>query len=645
VRLWLFVFAAACTGQTSASRDTGLDDLALTKLVPGLVLPKTKIVVSGRSFVDVDLGQTRLRLLGSLGGEAVNVLLPARFVSAATLEASYVPPAGTPTGAFSGEATVEVDSTVDGKTHVSAPLSVQINIADTLAPSVSAVGDGLTFVNQPIEITGAGFLLGGDEGDTRARLTGCFQALKSSVCTPLAVTTPPLEIPAKPSRPYERGGVGFPYRPTISGIGPGTFTGQLVLVNHLADGTTPTTAPLDVTFDVQRPAIFSASTTSASLGQYVVISGGGFVGDGDAEVTLLDIKGTFAPDGGGPERPLDLELVTEFVSGPEARYVIDDSDPLGQLVDLRMESGVILGTAKPVVERGRDRVEGTPIPVALRVLHVKQVVWVNFLPSFVSSLRKFGLRAVDHAVRDRVFAVAKRDYDGVNIEFRPEIPTDFALFAQVDIAGPDPNGLGLLGYDNSPGKDTDNVRLYDHIGGVNATTQEDGYPGFGGVFTEGFFGFSSSPLGAMPIHDETSRFDEIFDPFRPDRGGVEVTATELSKLLPPVLSSGAGCPAAKGERGQQIACAIFVLGSLVGNTMTHEVGHSLGLANPYGDGFHDPGDQPNRLMDSGGDRPFAERTELDGQGPAVFCTDAYDYLRMILPLDTPPPDIQRPSCD
>jgi hypothetical protein len=149
----------------------------------------------------------------------------------------------------------------------------------------------------------------------------------------------------------------------------------------------------------------------------------------------------------------------------------------------------------------------------------------------------------------------------------------------------------------------------------------------------------------MPIADSTSRFDAIFDPFRPDRGGLEVTATELATLQPPVLDSGASCPAKKGDRAAQIACAVFVLGNLVGNTMTHEVGHSLGLANPYGDGFHDPGDEDNRLMDSGGARPFIERTELEGAGPAVFCGDEYDYLRMILPLNTPPPAIVRPTCD
>ena len=86
------------------------------------------------------------------------------------------------------------------------------------------------------------------------------------------------------------------------------------------------------------------------------------------------------------------------------------------------------------------------------------------------------------------------------------------------------------------------------------------------------------------------------------------------------------------------------MGNLVGGTLSHEIGHSLGLANPYADGFHDAGDAPNRLMDAGGDRPFLERAELLGQGPGVFCDDEYAYLRQIMPSNSPPDNSPRPSC-
>jgi hypothetical protein len=122
-----------------------------------------------------------------------------------------------------------------------------------------------------------------------------------------------------------------------------------------------------------------------------------------------------------------------------------------------------------------------------------------------------------------------------------------------------------------------------------------------------------------------------------------VTAAELAAANIEV-TDGADCPASR-DRVQEIKCAIWVLGNLIGTTMTHEVGHSLGLANPYGEGFHDPGDLPNRLMEAGGNRPFNERAELKGEGPAVFCDDAFTYLRTILPSSDPPPDVERPPCD
>ncbi len=220
-----------------------------------------------------------------------------------------------------------------------------------------------------------------------------------------------------------------------------------------------------------------------------------------------------------------------------------------------------------------------------------------------------------------------RDYATINIDVRLEQPQDFALYTEVDIGGPDPNGLGLLGYDNTPGKDTENLRLYDRIGGANALTQEDGFPGFGGVFIESLFGYSEHPGElAEPIRSD-ARFDILFDEFRPDRSGKPVLAEDLRDALPEVSAD--DCPAPDAGRSRRIACAVYALGNLVGTTVSHEVGHSLGLADPYGPSFHNSGDQPDRLMDA--DRPFGERAELGDEGPSRFCVDEYEYLRAILP--------------
>jgi hypothetical protein len=263
------------------------------------------------------------------------------------------------------------------------------------------------------------------------------------------------------------------------------------------------------------------------------------------------------------------------------------------------------------------------------------------MPSYIESLSQFGLTAMDAQIRKRVLQVSMRDYLGSNVEFRLDQPTDFAVYAQVDIVGPDPNDLGLLGYDNTPGKDVGNERLFDRIGGVNATTQSDGYPGFGGVFTEQFLGFSAHPgpsVDKLPI--SSPNFDAIFDPLRVEGNGEAVSPSEVANA--PIIDDGSICPS--GDRSTQIGCAVFVLGNLIGSTLTHEVGHSLGLADPKGDLFHDIGDAPNRLMDSGDARPFEERGQLMGQGPSVFCDDEFTYLRSIMPSLVPDPVAHRPTC-
>ena len=305
--------------------------------------------------------------------------------------------------------------------------------------------------------------------------------------------------------------------------------------------------------------------------------------------------------------------------------------------------GDAVGAAERVLHLARSAVRGTVgngLDAAQATTH--GLAW---LATYVEALRLFGLRAVDSFVRDRILDVVRAAYPAINIEFRTAPVDDFALYEDVELHGPDPNGMGLFGYDNSPGKDTGNQRLYDRLGGVNAMTQQDGYAGYGGVFLRSLLGFSKHPgklakgvPGADPV------FDKIFDPFRADQDGEPVTAADLAGDLQP-LTVGSSCPA--GDRRARIQCAIYVLGNLVGGTLSHEIGHSLGLANPElaQANVHLPGERADRLMDGGAGRPFAERAEIGGAGPARFCQGEYLYLRRILPAADGGDDGARPPCD
>ena len=624
---------------TSSSPDPGLEGLALRTVKPGTIVPGTEIVIGGESFVDEQWGATTLHIVGTAGGNAVDVQWPAKFVDFGAMSVSITGSDLDRVGGdveLKGKATIEVVAVSDGNTYSTAPLSVDLFFANKLTPVATGVVDGVHFVNDEIEVDGAGFLLGGNEGTTVARVTGCFQPDTGGNCQPVASQ----DIPMVPLEPLSREKAAFPFRPKIAGIKAGQFVGKVTVVNKQAAQAEIAAAAVTTTYTLVTSQIFAINPPAASLGQYVLVHGGGFVGGEANAVTQIELAGTFNKAGGNPA-PITMYLIPEWVEGTLVRYVLNTDDTLGQALDLRHDTGHFTGSMTPIVSYGATTVRGVGLGVTFDIAPVKQVVFLHFEASYVEELRDFGMRAVDGKVRARILEVCKHAYQGVNIEFRQDPVTDFALYENVELVGVDPNNMGLFGYDNSPGKDNGNLRLYDQLGGVNATTQEDGYPGYGGVFVRSLMGFSKHPgaFGATtPGADDG--FDQIFDPFRSDRGGAPVVANDLVGVTVP--ADGSACPGT--ARADQIGCAVFVMGNLIGGTLAHEIGHSLGLANPYADGFHDAGDAPNRLMDAGGDRPFLERAQLGGQGPGVFCDDEYAYLRMVMPSSVAPPAITRPGC-
>jgi hypothetical protein len=638
-KLWLAPVALAAGCATSTAPDPGLEGLALAKVAPATIIPGTKLAITGDSFVDDQWGATTLHLVGTANGADVDVQWPAKFVDFGSLNVAITGGNLDEVGGdvdFAGSAEIDVVATSDGNTYSSQPLDVKLSFRNHLTPTAMSVMDGVHFINDQIEVDGDGFLLGGDEGTTVARITGCFQPDAGGSCQPVASQ----DIAMQSIDGMSRVKATFPFSPKLAGIKPGQFTGKVQVVNKQTAQTEIAATATSTQFTLVTAQVFSVDPPAASLGQYVFVHGGGFVGGEPNAVTQIELSGTFNKTGGNPA-PVLMDLIPEWVEGKLVRYVVNTDDTLGHALDLYHDTGHFTGTMTPIVSYGSDTVRGVSLNVAFDIAPVKQVVYLHYQSAYVEELRDFGMRAVDNKIRQRILAVCNKAYEGVNIEFRSDPVTDFALYENVELVGVDPNNMGLFGYDNSPGKDNGNLRLYDKLGGVNAVTQEDGYPGYGGVFVRSLMGFSEHPGVFSPVvpgSDEA--FDQTFDPFRSDQGGSPVVANDLADV--PVLTDGTSCPGK--ERKDQIACAVFVMGNLVGGTLAHEIGHSLGLANPFADGFHDSGDAPNRLMDAGGDRPFLERAELQGQGPGVFCDDEYDYLRQVLPSSTPPPAVQRPGC-
>lgn len=664
----LAVLACAPSSSGLSDPDPGLADLALVALGPQVLLPGSQIVLTGRSFPSPGDGSLSLLLSGNLKSSqgvksTFDVRLRAEYVSATEAHvlvgAELFSALGTTDGTFDAHAVLIVESAIDLSSHNSPPLRVDLEVRSVLQPVLATVemGDGPLHPNDWVVVHGDGLLLGGSEGQTVAVLDGCFVPDGvTGECTSFGRPVVGVEVPLRPlpTRPLDRHVGIFAYSPSIHGIRPGRFAGQVLLKNQQI-GTPPVRSDSRALAVTQvAPELRSFTPSAASLGQYVELQGAGFIGGRPGEATLVRLLGQFMLAGAPLMIPVDLDIVIEpvrrYPDGPVGRYVLDETDALGQALaprgGLRQAAGTFNGTATLILRAGKESVTGLPTAVQLTLLPVKQLVLVKFLPSYRESLRLFGLRAVDLAVRARVFDVARRDYAGANIEFR-EVdadaapPSDFALYTVVEIGGSDPNGLGYLGYDNTPGRDRQNLRLYDRIGGVNAVTQNDGAPGYGGVFAEQLLGFSAHPGNVEPIQSpgaDRALFDRIFDPLRPDVSGAAAAATASEAAAVPALTDGSICPVEPGDRPHLIACAIFVLGNLIGTTMTHELGHSLGLANPAnasGD-YHNNGRVLGRIMNSGGLRSFRERAELGSGGPAVFCDTDFAYLQRILPGGTPP---------
>ena len=487
--------------------------------------------------------------------------------------------------------------------------------ADDLTLAVGSAPSGATFYADRLVINGDGFL-GVGEGTTTATLNGTFAA--DGGATSQVTLTVPLAL----AEPFARERAVFEVPVALGEMQAGSFDGDMTVETVLMSGQTHTSAPLAVSLDVQAPIVFSGPADPVRLGELVVVEGGGFL-SGEYSTTFM-FAGEFVPDEGDAV-PFDaLEIVPEVWDGNTAtlffRAVVGDK----RLVAERFgyARGDLIGEVVVTTTDGRRSLSGLPTPVSLTLAGAMQVVHLVFLPGFYDVLDTWGLGAGATDITERIrarIADLYADY-AVRIDLQPPADFDPNHFARLEIGGPDPNGLGLFGFDNTAGKDVGNLRLFDAIGGENFETQTDGYPGYGGVFIESMLWWGSAPpiAGARPPTAPTPDpdFDAVFAPVFE----TPATPTELQGEGPP-------------ERVTQVVRARDAFANLVGETAAHELGHSLGLAEPYGSDtqFHNTGDTDGCLMDHGADRPFGERAGLEGFTETRLCGDAPAYLEEILP--------------
>ena len=532
-----------------------------------------------------------------------------------------------PTTTFDGAIRIELVDEI-GVLAQGALEGMTLDFRTDATPQVAPVQSGDFYANEHIVVSGENFLRP-DEGETWAIVDGTFTYADTNLGERTIAGERTL-IRWTGSRTSAE----FHIDPGVYGIRPGRFEGSLRFENSLRNGQPhPGNAQNAHVLTLGQPFLASLDPPAGSRGQRIRFQGRGFVpqDEFDSYVMFFRFDGTFTFDSGGEldltgdnalERPPD-NVVSDSTAEMAVWYEIVD----GNLIGLGAESGSFVGTITPIFQDTIGVFEGVPYEgdPAFVVLPSKQMVHIKYLPGFSKGLEKYGLQNVEFEIRRRISEVSNRDYERLNVEFVDTPPDDFLEYATIEIGGPDPTGGGKFGYDNTCNvtsqrcKDTNNLFLGDYLGGINVNSADEYNTPFGGVFIESFDFFS--PTVNPDNADASPEFDRVFGPFMPALGGTPVRGTEYPD----------------GPRAAAIDEAIWVFGSVIGNTCTHEIGHSLGLAffpqdliRP-GEAFHNkiPGDL--YIMDPGSERPFEERGEIRGIGPARFNDRNMDYLLDILP--------------
>jgi hypothetical protein len=518
-----------------------------------------------------------------------------------------------------GAGMADVTLVVTGDEGSSTAFETSLLVATSLPLALDAPLDGTAHFEDVLVLHGGGFTMPG-EGDLAAHVVGTFTP-DGGVATPIDER---LDMTLVDRTARDRGVVVLGTELGGPRLVTGRLVGTIVLESTLASGEARMTPSQAVDLTFLAPDLFAFDPDVASVGRIVALRGAGFLGrPGRAgETTLVRLDATFTPEG-GTAAPFSMELVPAWVSGAELSLAIEPSVSGGEVIArlFGAQRGTLEGTATPIAIRDHDELTGVAVPFRFVLGAPRQIVELRLLPGYYESLARFGLAAAEDVILVRVADRIESIYAGYNVEVRTSVPGDYAVsaFAVVEIGGPDPNGTGLFGFDNSAGKDVGNLRLFDQIGGANATTQADGFPGYGGVFVESMLYWSSHPElpGERPASapPAESLFDEVFDPVR-------TRPATYDEVL------GAADP----ERSAEIDRAIDALANMIGETTAHELGHSLGLAQPYGapTAFHNDDDGEGCLMDRGGDRPLGERMAAPGFTASHFCYDEPEYLTTIL---------------
>ena len=565
--------------------------------------------------------------------------LVARIVVDESLWMSVAP---APTQRFKGTLRVDVIDLLGERVAQGRIDELTLNFLSELKPEVAPLRGGEVYADERVALTGSGFLRP-EEGQTLLVIKQGEVTYEDGSAS-RSIRDQEVALLWDGGRDRAR----LVIDPMSFGVKVAEFRGEVEFVNRLRTGERVVgNAQREVSFSLQQPFISTLACAGGdpcpggARGQRIEVRGRGLIAPRAGALMTLRFEGIFKPDDASLQETV-LSGDTALERAPDGYiddqrvevavwYEIERVGRRATLSGLGATPGVFDGAITPILSGPDGSQRGLPWRGQFKILPSKQVVYLKYLPRFSSGLEKYGLRNVENEIRDQILAAAALPYRGYNVEFVDEPPQDFLDYATIELSGPDPFGDGTFGYDNSTNdgivKDTNNLYLADYIGGYNQGSAEEFDNPFGGIYIESFDYFSptlSAQKHGSAVEDASEEFDRILGPFMPALGGTPVRATELD-----------------GERRGAIEEAVRMFGNVIGNTVAHEIGHSMGMTYVEEDDleptnlFHNIGDSPGALMDSGNNRSFEERAALSGVAPATFNATNSAYLERILPAPNP----------
>ena len=605
--LLLAIALLACQGNATDPNGATPAPPRLLPVEAPLLVPGSVVVLRGEGFLTPPAGETRVRLVGLLDGLPVDLPVEPAAIGPTQIRLALTGPLRAifgDAGRLDGEVIVRVrpaDLAVEAEARAVASLRFVAFVPPRLTGLTDSVAPGAL-----LEATGDGFL---DEGEGQAwlRLDGRFVNEADGVTTPIDGARLPMTTRTGRTR------AAFYLSPGVLGLQPGRFVGAVTLAVAPAEGGEVESASLPLVLVQHGPRVDALAPAAATRGQVVHLRGEGFVRNDPAAdtATLVRARGVFTPVGGAPQQAEFTFVPEAWIDNNEIQLALRSrQDAAGALIGIGATPGVFEGALAVEIFAGFDRASSPPLEgVRFEIGPPAQAVSLRYQPSFLEGLELFGLSGAFDDLRARVLAVCARDYAGLRVTFYEGPPPGWVEYVTVELGGRDPNGFGLFGLDNSPEKDVGNRQLDELIGGVNAETEAAGGLAFGGIFLESFLTLSPGHAAASPIADPA--FDAVFGPF----------SRAIDPHARPYVAGDALDPA----RAAELDRAVGALANLIGSTVTHEVGHTLGLAAVEGD-VHNPNDTEGGLMDRGLYRPFRERAALDDTPPGRFVGANRTYL-------------------